>query len=101
MRKPSTGLHGIYIQHKEQLIDPKRNVRDIHDNLKALDRAEKDELFGMHTGLERLHFDCSVKLKMLVSKTVSDNDSTQSKGIRLPKLDVPVFDGNSLNWRRF
>ena len=48
-----------------------------------------------------LHFDCSVKLKMLVSESVSDIDSTESKGIRLPKLDVPVFDGNILNWRRF
>ncbi len=38
---------------------------------------------------------------MLVSESVSDIDSTESKGIRLPKLDVPVFDGNILNWRRF
>ncbi|XP_064397632.1 uncharacterized protein LOC135344358 [Halichondria panicea] len=91
----------VLIQHKEQLIDTKRNLRGIHDNLMALDLAEEDELLRMHSDLERLHFDCSVKLKMLVSESVSDIDSTESKGIRLPKLDVPVFDGNILNWRRF
>ncbi len=40
----------VLIQHKEQLIDTKRNHCDI------LDLAEEDELLRMHSDLEKLHF---------------------------------------------
>ena len=50
-------------------------------------------------------FDCSVRIKKLLASVSVPSDasapSPDSKGVRLPKLDVPRFDGEILNWRSF
>ena len=42
-------------------------------------------------------FDCSHKLKKLPIASASEVGS----GIKLPKLDVPTFNGNILHWKQF
>ena len=50
-------------------------------------------------------FDCCLSIKkLLLPATPSSNTSTPSaevQGVKLPKLDVPKFDGNIVNWRTF
>ena len=57
----------------------------------------------MMVDLERRLFDCSLRLRELAlsDATRTSPVGPDAKGIRLPKLDVPVFNGNILNRRCF
>ena len=91
-------------QYREQLDDVKRDMHGAHSDLLSLELEESDDLHTTYSRLERLLFDCSLKVSRLNtdSEPVSDVVKTsEHKGVRLPKLEVPVFDGGILNWRRF
>ena len=69
----------------------------------SLDLEDNDEL-----KVENALFDCSLKLhRLLQPNKPSDISSTDSsgnnvgKGVKLPKIEVPIFDGNILSWRTF
>ena len=55
--------------------------------------------------IESQVFDCSVNIKKSLSSACCPSKTLilppESKGVRLPKLDVPTFDGNIVNWRLF
>ena len=55
--------------------------------------------------LEKEIFECSLKIKKLLYESDFPPDSlgtsSDGKGVKLPKLDVPTFDGNILNWQSF
>ena len=63
------------------------------------------------TTLERLDkgmFNCSLKIKRLMYSptpppppTGSTTPSAEGSGVKLPKLAVPKFDGDIVNWRTF
>ena len=48
-------------------------------------------------------FDCELALKRLSSShpTPAKSAPADGKGVRLPKLDAPTFDGRLVNWRPF
>ena len=50
-------------------------------------------------------FDCGLRVKKLLypSNLPSEipSESTDNKGVKLPKFDVPTFDGNLINWQSF
>ena len=72
--------------------------------LMSLDLAETDELVTKQTELEQLLFDCSLKIRELLARLLIPTTSsahTESPGLKLPKLDVPTFSGNILQWRNF
>ena len=43
----------------------------------------------------------SLSIKKSLKPLAHDSTPTDSKGVKLPKLDVPTFDGNILNWKSF
>ena len=94
-------------QHEEQLSDYKKDLADFRNSLLSLELAEGDELMGLHTTLEKRFFDCSLQIKQLLRPHAHAHEPTpgpthsDSKGVKLPKLDVPTFDGNILNWKCF
>ena len=92
-------------QYEVQLGDIKSNLRDAHSDMLSLELEEGDDLDTLYSGLERLMFDCSLKVSRLVGDTepvpVTPRPTIEHKGVRLPKLDVPVFDGSILHWRQF
>ena len=51
-----------------------------------------------HSKARYLRNCCPLFLAPLYLYTTSSSDSS---GVKLPKLDVPTFDGNILNWRAF
>ena len=57
------------------------------------------------TDLDKQIFDCSLQVKKLLNSPTTPADkpseSANSKGGKLPKLNVPAFDGNLLNWQTF
>ena len=96
-------------QHEEQLSDYKKDLADFRNGLLSLDLTEGNELLGLHAALEKRFFDCSLQIKELLRPHALAHEPTpaptstpsDSKGVKLPKLDVPTFDGNILNWKCF
>ena len=92
-------------QYEEKTNDINKDLVKTRDDLHHMELDEGDELFTFQDGLEKHVLDCSVCIKKLLS-SVSDMSQTpvaslEDKGVKLPKLDVPKFDGNILNWRSF
>ena len=86
----------------EQLADHKRELSTIHEDLISLDLENDHELVTQHVALERLQFECSHKIRKLMS-TISKTNApvADGKGVRLPRLDVPTFGGDVLHWSQF
>ena len=90
-------------QYREQLAQYKRELSTICDDLVALDLEDNDDLFKSYARLESLHFDYSHRVKKLLSahsfrSTTVTTAATDNKGSRLPKLDIPTFNGDVLQW---
>ena len=92
-------------QYEERTSDINKDLAKVRDDLHRMELEEKDKLFELQDTLENQVFDCSVKIKKLLSPACTKSESStlpsEHKGVRLPKLDVPTFDGNLLNWRSF
>ena len=86
-------------QYEERTSDINKDLAKVRDDLEL---EETDKLLDT---LENQVLDCSVKIKKLLSPACTKSESStlpsEHKGVRLPKLDVPTFDGNLLNWRSF
>ena len=57
---------------------------------------------------DKVLFDCSLQLKKLlftlpnsISDPLMESSATMVTGVKLPKIDVPTFDGVILNWQTF
>ena len=87
-------------QYEANLADYKRELGDIHNQILALDLDDKDELSVGHASLEDAIFQMSIKIRKQLQPS-KDTPSHESQGVKLPKLDVPQFDGNILNWKTF
>ena len=85
-------------QREEQLHGLKQDLNDIGKALVTLDLDDKDELMVRHTALDTKIFEDSLQLKRMIQDSIA---STDSRGVKLPKLDVPVFNGNILHWSTF
>ena len=90
-------------QCQEQLSDYKKDLTVQYDDLLAMDVADEDELLVLHSKLEKLLFDASHKIKKSLTAAPAESGSTatDSTGVKLPKLDVPTFDGNIIHWKQF
>ena len=91
-------------QYEEQLSDFKKELTETRNELLKLDLSDSDDLSVKQENLEKIIFDCSVSIKKRFAASSDHVPSTvapDGKGVRLPKLDVPTFDGNVLNWRTF
>ena len=92
-------------QYEERTNDINRDLVKTRDDLHRMELADEDKLFELQDSLESQVFDCSVTIKKLLSSASGASEAStppsNSKGVKLPKLDVPTFDGNILNWRSF
>ena len=93
-------------QHLEQLSDVKRELSALYEELIALDLADHHPLVTQHVKLEKLQFDCSHRVKKLLSFHVSRSSGSAVPASggnvsKLPKLDVPTFNGDILQWQPF
>ncbi len=90
-------------QREEQLREMKQELGDVSRSLLSLDLAEEDELMTLHSTLESELFEQSLKLKRMLANLEKTTTSATSdgKGIRLPRIDVPKFMGSILHWSTF
>ena len=86
-------------QYEEQL---KKELSETRSSLLTLELSESDGLTVQVASLEKDVFDSSVEIKRALSSSGlpsagSSLTASDSKGVKLPKLDVPTIDGNILN----
>ena len=91
---------------RQHTADSRQHTADRRQ--KTAERREADRQKVRQAGLAEPLFDASLNIKGLLYRRrevpVSEESShtaPTSHGVRLPKLDVPTFDGDILNWRTF
>ena len=94
----------LICHRQEQLTKLKAELRDVLKTLLSLHLDDGDEQIELQSALSCDVFNHSLKLEHMVSAIESATSSTQSstpdsKGVKLPKTDVPIFNGNILNWK--
>ena len=78
----------------------------MYDELLSNDIGDDDELTALHSRLEKSLFDISQRVKRLSTMPVRPESTSTSAfapdgtGVRLPKLNVPIFDGNIIHWKQ-
>ena len=91
-------------QYTERLHEAKTEQRDISDCLLTMSLRDDDDLCTSLLAVEELILQCDLALKKVTVRPAPAASSTpivDSKGVKLPKLEVPMFDGNIVNWRTF
>ena len=88
-------------QHEEQLSEFKKELGDVQTSLLSLDLEDEDEVLQLQSAVERTIFDCSLNIKKLLHTQVNASLSPDARGVKLPKLDVPMFNGDILCWKTF
>ena len=89
-------------QCEEQLSEYKKDFTDVRRSLLPFDVEDTSELGLLLARIEKALFDCALDARKLRhSRDFSSTSLPDSRGVKLPKLDVPSFDGNMLNWRTF
>ena len=92
-------------QYEERASDINRDLVKTRDDLHQMELADDDKLFELQDSIECQVFDCSVTIKKLLASVSGPSEASpppsDGKGVKLPKLDVPTFDGNILHWRSF
>ena len=96
--------HFLVQQYTERLHEAKTEKRDVSDCLLAMSLPDGDDLCTSLLTVEELILQCDLALKKVSTPSTSAASSTpvvDPKGVKLPKLEVPTFDGNIVNWRTF
>ena len=90
-------------QLEEEIADLKSELRSITPEFASLDLPDDNELMKLEKSMREHMYRCSLKAKRLLSAkpaTVATS-TTDVLGVKLPKIDVPRFNGNILSWRSF
>ena len=88
-------------QHKEDLATRKRELGNVSQVLILLNLPEHDEeLLLVQSSIKDMLFNTPVKIRTVLHQE-AEHDHHHGKGVRLPKIDVPRFDGDLLNWKTF
>ena len=85
----------VLMQCQEETTDYKGDFAALYDELISKDIAEGDELCVAHSALE-------VQLSYIASKLKGRLVTREAlQELKLPKLDVPTFDGNLIHCKQF
>ena len=94
--------------NKDEIKGHRIELSEIRKELTNLDLEDDDVLKINMMAVEKALFDCSLELCRLLqpnkpkdSSYTTSTETSTSKGVKLPKIDVPTFNGNILNWWTF
>ena len=82
-------------QLQEQLSDFKSELSDIRRSLLSFSVEDDRHLNQLLTRTEKGIFDCSLEIKKLLHSHPTPSSMPDLNGVKLPKLDVPTFDGHN------
>ena len=91
-------------QYEEQLSELKKEFSDTRHSLLSLDIEDSREVGELLSRIEKSLFDCTLKIRKQLhdrAPTTSALSVPNAKGIKLPQLDFPTFDGNILSLNTF
>ena len=92
-------------QYAEQIADAKAELKDVQASMLSVELAAEDPIIHTQDEIERTIFRCSVaikkRLRASTDATTCDTPMPRAPGARLPKLEVPTFDGDILKWKSF
>ena len=93
-------------QYQEQLSDHKRELASIRQHILTTCTAEEATTLKTITNeIDKLLFDLSLSIRKRLSTgkptTPTPTLEMSSSSVKLPKLDVPKFDGDVLHWQTF
>ena len=98
-------------QYEEQIAGFKSELTDISHSIISIKGGDKN-LSGREIALDRWIFDVCLKIKRMLEANKSVplppapmpvvvQAPPQTSGIKLPKIDVPTFDGKKMHWTLF
>ena len=96
-------------QYQEELRDHKDQLSQCRELLSDLELEERDALLVLHSKLKKIHFDCCHAVRKMLNLHESPPTTSSAsvppvdepKGLKIPKLEAPTFDGDILNWTKF
>ena len=91
-------------QLEEQIVSLKRDLSNVGERIALLDedRPDLSDLSDLEDTLDKVLFKLSLRIKRLLNDTPSNALRTSNtSGVKLPRIDVPTFDGNIVNWAIF
>ena len=93
-------------QCREQFSDYKRDLTAVYKELLSKDIDDDDELATFHSKLDKSLFDISQRVNQLSITPVPESTSASTStpdgaGVRLPKFNVPTFNGKIVHWKQF
>lgn len=91
--------------YEEQLHDCKGELGGIQTEVLSLITGDSDELNMAVLKVDQGIFDLSLQVKRLLYNPdrhpETPTPSSETRGVKLPKIDVPMFDGDILHWQIF
>ena len=89
-------------QYETQLNAIQTELENVAQDIMTV-MEEDDALATRELKMSRIVFDTSVKIKRLLQGTPRSSMSTSDgrSAVKLPKLEVPKFDGNIIHWQSF
>ena len=93
----------VLCQWEEQLREVKQELCEVAKSPVMLDLDPKNDLLTRQDQLEARAFDNSLALKRALSEIAKLESSRPSStlSIKLPKIDIPTFNGDMITWRTF
>lgn len=79
----------------------KRELAAIRNELLSADYDDTGEFDEILDAIEKGIFDSSLQVCKLLRLQNTSSSVADTKSVKLPRLDVPTFDGNILNWKTF
>ena len=83
--------------YKAELSDHKEQLKSCYDGLNTIgEAADREPVAHLYSKLKGLHFECCLKAKRILSMIDASIGTTsmEVKGLKVTKLEAPVFDGN-------
>ena len=104
LKDDGSDIHLVYL-YQEHLADLKRELSDLRNEMLAITADVSDPLMSNTQKQEDNIFDMSARVKKLLflspfsgSVAVTPTVTSESYTVKLPKIDVPTFDGELLHW---
>lgn len=94
-------------QYAEQIADVKVEMKDICTCTLNIELTGDDPITRTQNAIEQMIFQCSVvvwkRLRASTDTTTRETSMTSPRtpSAKLPKLEVPTFDGDLLKWKSF
>ncbi len=93
----------IHLVHayQEQLLDCKRELGVVRTEVLSIKTDESDDLNTAVLKMDQAIFDMSLEIMRRLCMPESTTPTAKTRGVKLPKIDVPMFDGDILHWQTF